>query len=57
MTDRPVPTENIKITPAMLDAGRCELVSFDPVNWNAEETVENIFRAMIEAGRTPALNE
>ena len=48
------PKLEIAITPEMVAAGRCELVSFDP-GYNNHDTVVNIFRAMIEEARIPGV--
>ena len=44
----------IEVTPAMIAAGRCELVDLDVERWNGAEVAEKVFRAMFEASRIPA---
>lgn len=52
-SDRPAQeNQEIEVTPAMLEAGALELVSFDPGWTNSREIAEAVFRAMIQASRS-----
>ena len=55
MTERNERTQEIKITPAMIEAGALELVCFDWIEsapGEIEDRVRSIFMAMIEASHT-----
>ncbi len=53
MADRPAPTDEIEVTPEMIEAGVIPLCAYHPeVGVSDEETVRQIFLRMLLAART-----
>lgn len=54
MDDRPVPTDEIEVTPEMIEAGEqvllCELGGGVSSNWDPADLAARVFAAMVRSG-------